>query len=414
VVDISNLSSAHRIVFRGAGGNDTIVGAVRPQDVIDLPGTGNPVMTEGLNGMVTLSRGGASVTFNAAQGMPSVSDMADDDVANGDFTSGDGQDDEDDADDGDTPADDDEDDTGDDDGDTDGDGSPDGDHDAEDETTAPPPLAAAAGIIGTAAGEALFGTAAADSILSLGGRDMIFAGAGDDVVLAGAGRDMVFGDAGDDRIFGEGGDDFIEGGAGSDFVVGGDGDDTFVATASDGDDVYYGDDVAGGTGTDTLDMSRITTDITADLGRGAGGPGHVSSAQSGTDVLWSIENFLAGAGDDVITAGRGVNTMDGGVGSDTYRFLSAEDADGDTIASFEPGDRIDLSQIDANGSAAGKGNFTLVSDDFTGSGQLLVTHETSDDGEVTVIHGNVDGDNAPDFSITIRGRHNLVDDDFQL
>jgi Ca2+-binding RTX toxin-like protein len=432
VVDISNLSSAHRIVFRGAGGNDTIVGAVRPQDVIDLPGTGNPVMTEGLNGMVTLSRGGASVTFNAAQGMPSVGDLVDGDDADtdepstdedkdnddvGTDTSGDGQDDEDDADDGDTPADDDnddEDDTTDDDGDTDGDGSPDGDHDAEDETTAPPPLAAAAGIIGTAAGEALFGTAAADSILSLGGRDMVFAGAGDDVVLAGAGRDMVFGDAGDDRIFGEGGDDFIDGGAGSDFVVGGDGDDTFVATASDGDDVYYGDDVAGGTGTDTLDMSRITADITADLGSGAGRPGHASSAQSGTDVLWSIENFLAGAGDDVITAGRGVNTMDGGVGSDTYRFLSAEDADGDTIAGFEPGDRIDLSQIDANGSAAGKGNFTLVSDDFTGSGQLLVTHETSDDGEVTVIHGNVDGDNAPDFSITIRGRHNLVDDDFQL
>ncbi|MFZ3584437.1 calcium-binding protein [Loktanella sp. DJP18] len=300
------------------------------------------------------------------------------------------------------------------DGDVGGDGSPDGDDDADDETTAPPPLAAAAGIIGTAAGEALFGTAAADSVLSLGGQDMVFAGAGDDVVLAGAGRDMVFGDAGDDRIFGEGGDDFIEGGAGSDFVVGGGGDDTFVATANDRDDVYYGDDVSGGTGTDTVDMSRITADITVDLGSGAGSPGHASSAQSGTDVLWSIENFLAGAGDDVITAGRGVNTMDGGVGSDTYRFLSVEDADGDTIASFEPGDRIDLSQIDANGSAAGKGNFTLVSDAFTGTGQLLVTHETGADGEVTVIHGNVGGDNAADFSLTVKGRHNLVDDDFQL
>ena len=35
-VDISQLTSAHRIVFRSNGGNDTIVGTLRPQDVIEL------------------------------------------------------------------------------------------------------------------------------------------------------------------------------------------------------------------------------------------------------------------------------------------------------------------------------------------------------------------------------------------
>ena len=35
-VDISALQSAHRIVFRSNGGNDTIVGTLRPQDVIEL------------------------------------------------------------------------------------------------------------------------------------------------------------------------------------------------------------------------------------------------------------------------------------------------------------------------------------------------------------------------------------------
>ena len=36
-IDISALTSAHRIVFRSNGGNDTIIGTLRPQDVIELP-----------------------------------------------------------------------------------------------------------------------------------------------------------------------------------------------------------------------------------------------------------------------------------------------------------------------------------------------------------------------------------------
>lgn len=303
-------------------------------------------------------------------------------------------------------------------GDGTGDGEETGEADEEDdsgdgEVTAPP-LAAAGTILGTAAADALFGTAGADNILSQQGRDMVFAGDGDDNVLAGGGRDMVFGDGGDDRIFAEGGDDFVEGGAGNDFVVGGAGDDLIVATAGDGDDVYYGDALSGGTGSDTLDMSRIIEDITVDLGTGLGGRGSASSSQSGNDVLWSIENFIGGAGDDVITASDAQNVMDGAEGDDTYRFRSAEDADGDVIATFEPGDKIDLSQIDANGAGAGNGNFTLVSDAFTGSGQLLVTHETDEDGEMTIVQGNTSDGAAPDFSISIRGRHELNENDFLL
>src|SRR5690606_17414892 len=37
IVDISQLTSAHRVYFRSNGGNDTILGALRPQDVIELP-----------------------------------------------------------------------------------------------------------------------------------------------------------------------------------------------------------------------------------------------------------------------------------------------------------------------------------------------------------------------------------------
>ncbi len=61
---------------------------------------------------------------------------------------------------------------------------------------------------------------------------------------------MVFGGAGSDQIFAGAGNDVIEGGAGDDRVWGDDGDDTVIATANDGNDVYYGD-----AGIDTLDYA---------------------------------------------------------------------------------------------------------------------------------------------------------------
>ena len=36
-IDISALGSAHRIVFKSNGGNDTIIGTLRAEDVIELP-----------------------------------------------------------------------------------------------------------------------------------------------------------------------------------------------------------------------------------------------------------------------------------------------------------------------------------------------------------------------------------------
>ena len=68
-IDISALTSAHRILFRSVGGKDTIVGTIREQDVIVLPeGTvlANVVRTEA-NGVVTLSDGQRSVSFVPAK-----------------------------------------------------------------------------------------------------------------------------------------------------------------------------------------------------------------------------------------------------------------------------------------------------------------------------------------------------------
>jgi len=79
-VDISNLRSQHRVVFQSNGGNDTVIGTLRVQDVVD-PGAGLQLssFTIGTNpdGTKTLSNGPHTITFNgglppALQGLPSA------------------------------------------------------------------------------------------------------------------------------------------------------------------------------------------------------------------------------------------------------------------------------------------------------------------------------------------------------
>ena len=380
-VDISGLQSAHRIVFRSKGGNDTILGALRPQDEIELP-DGKTIddydLTENEDGSITLTGEGHTVTYF---GSPKGHDDDDDD---------DHDDDDDDRDD-------------------------DCDTDDDDDDVSTPIVVPASAIVGTEGADALIGTAKGETIMGLGGRDVIFGHGGDDDILGGDGADMLYGDAGNDRILGGNGNDFINGGAGNDTVFGGAGDDVIVAEIGDGNDTYYGDDMVGGTGNDTLDMSAITANITADLGTGFMGRGSVSSAQTGNDILWGIENFVGGWGNDVITASTAVNVMDGGAGgNDTFRFLSAAHADGDTIVGFQPGDKIDLSAMDANWCASGNQSFTLVSSAFTGRGELMVTHETRDGEEYTVVQGNVTGGTDADFKLSIKGTHQLSASDFNL
>ncbi len=167
VVDISALQSAHRIVFRSNGGNDTIIGNLRPQDVIELPaGTtaADYTATTDANGVITMTDGSHSITFTAAGGMPQIGnddDDGDDDTAGND-----------------------------------------------DETTSP---TAGAVRTGTPQADVLTGTADDDNIVAFagddvvtgnGGADAISVGDGDDFVTGGDGRDVIFAGAGDDQVFG--------------------------------------------------------------------------------------------------------------------------------------------------------------------------------------------------------------------
>jgi Ca2+-binding RTX toxin-like protein len=450
-VDISALASAHRIVFRSNGGNDTIVGTLRPQDVIELPAGAVPtdyeITTDEGTGVTTMTRDGHSICFTSVGGLPQ-------------FGSGDGHDDDeeddtphpgngDDEDEGETPTPgngDDDEDEGDDDScghdDDDDEDAGTGDNGGTTPPVTQPGTSVGAPIAGTNGTEVLVGTAAGETIMALdghdnvvagagadvvnggsgndflsgeAGRDVMFGGDGDDNMLGGSDADMLYGDAGNDRIFGDDGNDMIDAGAGNDTVYGGAGDDLIVASVGDGNDTYYGDDMMGGTGNDTLDMSAITANITANLGGNGASSGSVLSSQSGTDTVWGVENIVTGSGNDTITANHAVNVIDGGAGNDVFRFLSAADANGDTILGFQPGDRLDLSAIDANGGVAGKQAFTLANgSSFSGPAQLVISHETRDDGDYTVVSGNTTGPDAAEFKISLKGIHDLKASDFVL
>ena len=353
-VDITSLQSAHRVVFRSNGGNDTIIGTMRPQDVIELlPGAAveDYEMSVNDDGSKTISADGRSVTYF---GNASLENGVDDD-------GGPGNDDNDNDEDDETPPD-----------------------DADDDIVTPP---SGTTYTGTAHNDVLNGSEGDDSIVAFAGddvaignggadaisagdgadfinggdgRDVIFAGAGDDHVFGGGQADIIYGEAGADRIFGDEGNDMINAGAGDDTIFGGAGDDLIVAEVGDGNDVYFGDEGDGGTGIDTLDMSAATANVTVNLGSGPLSNGTASSSQTGNDTIWGIENVNTGSGNDTITASNAVNVMNGGAGNDTFKFTSASAADGDTILTFEPGDRVDLTAIDANTGTAGDQSFTLV------------------------------------------------------
>jgi len=231
------------------------------------------------------------------------------------------------------------------------------------------------------------GLAGNDAIFAGDGDDDVFAGDGDDFVNGGGGDDNIFGGAGNDSLDGGAGNDIINGGSGNNLVVGKEGEDTFVfdsthtgATrvsggsnfnsidAEDGEpDVFDFDGNAGGTieiysdNEDALDFidydSGVT--VTRDHVTTSSLTANILSNQLPTNFLGStfddnidlsfcilfvstdcgvsLDYFIAGfEGSDIINAGDGNNTIEGGFGDDTISSGSGND----TIAGDEGNDII--------------------------------------------------------------------------
>jgi Ca2+-binding RTX toxin-like protein len=139
------------------------------------------------------------------------------------------------------------------------------------------------------------------------------------------------------------------------------------------------------------------------------------------------DKLNGGAGNDLLFGGPGQDIMTGGLGADTFvvgirHFSNAPDStldDPDYIKDFSQfqGDKIDVSQIDANENQAGNQSFNFLgSADFTGvAGQLRYEiHDVKPGYHYTSILGDLDGDGAADFQINVAGKINFAASDFLL
>jgi serralysin len=230
----------------------------------------------------------------------------------------------------------------------------------------------------------------------------------------------------------------VRDGAGADAYKFGGGSDTYLALKSSGTDGV--DNVNGGAGVDTYDASNdISAGITVNLGS-MPFPFFAIPKQSavgtgiGTDGVKNFENAVGGSGTDFLVGSNGANVLSGGAqsdsltglggrdvmiggaGGDTFRFFKLSDSSPrasrrDVIEDFNPSaDFLHLSNIDANGDAAGHGGFEFIGFvPFAGVRGELRGYLSDGD---TIVAGDVNGDRKADFSILLTGSVLLHATDF--
>ena len=191
-------------------------------------------------------------------------------------------------------------------------------------------------IIGTAADDTLLGDSGGDLLFGQGGNDVLDAKQGSDLLSGGIGNDTLIGDEGNDVLDGGPDDDTLHGGDGNDLLQGGPGNDTLLPG--------YGRDTmqfADGWGRDivkaqllewredTLDFSRVSSDLTYSFSSGA--------IEVGTGAFTRDKNSMAGvafdlaagtfaAGDRLtverpsIAVGNKVANLIAGQGNQTFLF----------------------------------------------------------------------------------------------
>ncbi|WP_310424066.1 M10 family metallopeptidase C-terminal domain-containing protein, partial [Mycoplana sp. BE70] len=226
---------------------------------------------------------------------------------------------------------------------------------------------------------------------------------------------------GNETFKGLGGNDVLKGGAGADVLDGGNGTDTATYAGSSAVNVNLATGVATGghaQGDKFVSIENLTGSSYNDVLTGNSGR-NVIDGGAGNDTI------NGGAGNDTIRGGAGKDMLTGGSGADVFTFKTAAEAgtnsDRDVITDFQKGqDKIDLSAIDANGSARGDGTFHFQAQEnalFDRKAGALAWHLEDKAGTAndrTVIQGDLDGDGRHDFEIQLTGLVNLSANDFIL
>lgn len=313
--------------------------------------------------------------------------------------------------------------------------------------------------IGGSGADRITGNAAANRLEGRSGDDTIAGGAGDDVLAGGAGRDLLTGGAGRDTFLLQAAADSAAGTSRdviADFAQGEDrialtqaGGSRFVGaaafsgaagevryTAADGVTVVEldanGDRTADAqvelTGLIQLTVSDFAglTAVTPPLppptptGRTLTGTSRADALTGGDgdDTLYGLggsDQLDGGAGNDVLVGGARADTLTGGAGADRFVWTAANESTPsarDRIQDFQTGvDKLDLSGIDANANTAGDDAFRFISGAFTRSAGELRGFYSS--GRL-YLEGDVNGDGAADFSITLMNSPSLAAADLIL
>jgi Ca2+-binding RTX toxin-like protein len=242
-------------------------------------------------------------------------------------------------------------------------------------------LASGAGAGGSAEGdrltgiEDLMGSSSNDNLTGDDGVNWLYGAGGDDLLKGGGGADT---------LEGVGGNDTLKGGGGADILIGGLG----TNTAS-----YYGSPagvvvslISGHTeggdaaGDQLFNIDNLTGSIHADILWGNDW-NNIINGEAGADTLKGFggADQLSGSdGDDHLEGMIGADVLTGGGGADSFGWNATSDtgvtiATADLITDFNPaqGDKIDLSNVDANILVSGNQAFTFIGQAaFTGPGQI--------------------------------------------
>lgn len=139
-----------------------------------------------------------------------------------------------------------------------------------------------------------------------GGSDLLSGTTVADSLFGYAGADTLFGNAGNDSLYGGAGNDLLDGGGGNDLLDGGDGIDIarYDIAAALVASLYAGQVSFPGTGWLQETLVSIENFV-------AGSGNDTVSGSTGANALWG------GGGNDSILGGAGADTLDGGAGADT-------------------------------------------------------------------------------------------------
>ncbi|WP_159718837.1 CAP domain-containing protein [Geminicoccus flavidas] len=181
------------------------------------------------------------------------------------------------------------------------------------------------------------------------------------------------GTSGNDRLYGTDGHNLIDGKAGQDYLSGGRGDDTYRVDST-GDTVVEGR----GKGVDTVLSKASWHQLSAHVENLflQGDTMQVGIGNSMGNILKGngVASYLdGGAGDDVLVASKGSQTLKGGAGDDQFVFETA--GSGRRVTDFEPGeDQIDLRDLfeDFDGGVPALGKHVLLKANTVGGTEIRV------------------------------------------